>query len=208
MEADARWIAPMLGESAHLIGHSFGGAEALLAAALRPAAVRSLILVEPALQPLFMTDPAATQVPAVKADLDRTMGALMAARSPGEYGLAFARSLGTATGGGGTNDAAARLEADPEKATRLGCALLQAGIASPPAMQRAAEAVAQAGIPVLVVTGGWSASTDALGALVAKLTRGQHTVVQSPNHFVQVASAVEFNKVASAFMREADRGRG
>src|SRR5580692_1895105 len=32
MERDAVWIAEMLGEGAHLCGHSWGGAEALLAA--------------------------------------------------------------------------------------------------------------------------------------------------------------------------------
>ena len=55
MEADAILIAGMLSEPTHLIGHSFGGAEVLLAAARRPETVRSLILVEPALQPMLMT---------------------------------------------------------------------------------------------------------------------------------------------------------
>ncbi len=38
MQADAAWIADMLGDGANLIGHSWGGAEALLAAARRPSA--------------------------------------------------------------------------------------------------------------------------------------------------------------------------
>ena len=43
MEADAPWIADMLGDGAHLVGHSWGGASALLAAASRPrACARSL----------------------------------------------------------------------------------------------------------------------------------------------------------------------
>ena len=50
--ADAVWIAEQLGKSSHLVGHSFGGAEALLAAAIRPEAVQSLVLIEPALQPI------------------------------------------------------------------------------------------------------------------------------------------------------------
>ncbi len=57
MEWDAVWISDMLGDGGHLIGHFWGGGEALLAAARRPSAVRSLILVEPALQVLAMADP-------------------------------------------------------------------------------------------------------------------------------------------------------
>ncbi len=48
MESDAVWISDML-DDVVLVGHSFGGAEALLAAARRPDSVRALILVEPAL---------------------------------------------------------------------------------------------------------------------------------------------------------------
>jgi pimeloyl-ACP methyl ester carboxylesterase len=65
-DADAKLIADRLGASSHLIGHSFGGAEALLAAALRPGAVRSLILVEPALKQLAASDPAKQRNPAVR----------------------------------------------------------------------------------------------------------------------------------------------
>ncbi len=36
MQADAVWIADMLGDGANLIGHSWGGAEALLPAAPKP----------------------------------------------------------------------------------------------------------------------------------------------------------------------------
>lgn len=46
-EVDAHDIAEALGEGAHLVAHSYGGLGALLAAAARPDAVRSLTLVEP-----------------------------------------------------------------------------------------------------------------------------------------------------------------
>ncbi len=46
-EVDARDIADALGEGAHLVAHSYGGVGALLAAAARPEAVRSLTVVEP-----------------------------------------------------------------------------------------------------------------------------------------------------------------
>ncbi|WP_430389822.1 alpha/beta fold hydrolase [Dyella sp. 20L07] len=57
MHADAALIAERLGDSSRLVAHSLGGAEALLAAALPHKAVRSLVLVEPALKMMLSTDP-------------------------------------------------------------------------------------------------------------------------------------------------------
>ena len=56
-EADGAWVADLLEDGAHLVGHSFGGCVALAAAAKRPQAVRSLTLIEPALQNLAPRDP-------------------------------------------------------------------------------------------------------------------------------------------------------
>jgi pimeloyl-ACP methyl ester carboxylesterase len=56
-EADADWIVRLLGDSAHLVGHSFGGCCALAAAARRPTTVRSLTLIEPGMQKLASDDP-------------------------------------------------------------------------------------------------------------------------------------------------------
>jgi pimeloyl-ACP methyl ester carboxylesterase len=46
-EAEAPLIAELLGDGAHLVGHSYGGVIALLAAAQRPEAVHSLTVSEP-----------------------------------------------------------------------------------------------------------------------------------------------------------------
>ena len=46
-EAEAPLFAELLGDGAHLVGHSYGSVIALLAAALRPEAVRSLTISEP-----------------------------------------------------------------------------------------------------------------------------------------------------------------
>lgn len=46
-EAEAPLFAELLGDGAHLVGHSYGAVIALLAAALRPEAVRSLTVSEP-----------------------------------------------------------------------------------------------------------------------------------------------------------------
>jgi pimeloyl-ACP methyl ester carboxylesterase len=206
MAADSVWIAAMLGDGANLVGYSWSGAEAPLAAARRPEAVRSLVLVEPALQQLLMGSPAVDADPVLKADAMRWGGLLMAARTPGEYALKFAHSLGAVeTGSDAPRTAVAALDADPALAARYGCALLQARMAPTDVLRQAAETVARAQIPVLVITGGWSPFFDAVGDTAAKLTGGRHVIVRSSNHFVQLTNAVEFNTTVDAFMREADK---
>jgi pimeloyl-ACP methyl ester carboxylesterase len=56
-DLEAPLFAELLGGGSHLIGHSYGGVIALLAAALRPDAVRSLIVSEPGLMRLAAGDP-------------------------------------------------------------------------------------------------------------------------------------------------------
>ena len=56
---DGGLVAELLGDGAHLVGHSYGGVVAMVAAALRPAQVRSLTVIEP---PVFQL---AADVPVV-----------------------------------------------------------------------------------------------------------------------------------------------
>lgn len=56
--ADAEDIAELLGDGAHLVGHSYGGLGAIVAASLRPEATRSLALLEPATFALGQGHPA------------------------------------------------------------------------------------------------------------------------------------------------------
>ncbi len=58
-DSEAPLIAELLGDSSHLVGHSYGAVIALLAAALRPEAVRSLTVSEPGLLRLAAGDPVA-----------------------------------------------------------------------------------------------------------------------------------------------------
>ncbi len=199
MEQDAIWISEMLGDGANLIGHSWGGAEALLAAARRPAAVHCLILVEPALQGLAMTDPEFETNPAVKAAVMRFLEPLLTAQTPADYARAFMRSL---VGPSGAKTARNVAELDDQAARRLGCALLQGRMAPPPALRRAAETVAEAKIPVLVVTGGWNPSIEAVAQLSARATGGSQVTVPSPNHFPQLENPDGFNRIVDSFMRQ------
>ena len=200
MAADALLIAEELGDGSHLIGHSFGGAEALLATAHRPGAVRSLILVEPALQPMLSTDEESVADPATAAATAIIMRHLLSAPTPADFAIGFLGGLGSASEGG-HNTVAARVGANREEATELGCSLLRARMESPAGMRAAADAVRRSGIPVLVISGGYSAGQETACKAVARLTGGRHVVVDAPSHFIQQDNPAAFNEVVDQFMR-------
>lgn len=59
---DAEDIAELMGDGAHLVGHSYGGVGVLFAAALRPEATRSLALLEPGAFALGQLDAAGREL--------------------------------------------------------------------------------------------------------------------------------------------------
>jgi len=78
-EAEAPLIAELLGDGAHLVGHSYGAVIALLAAALRPEAVWSLTVSEPGCLRVAAGDPEVDPVIAHGEELYRR-GAQLAPR--------------------------------------------------------------------------------------------------------------------------------
>ena len=204
MEADAAWIADMLGDGGHLVGHSWGGAEALLAAARRPDAVRSLTLIEPALFPIVMTDPELRAQPEMQQIGGRLAGLMMQSDTPADYALNFARAVLGPLDDPETKDRISGLERDRELASRVGCAVLQSKMADPPTMRAAADAVAAARIPTLVVSGGWSPFFEKVGEVVVRFTGGRCETITAPNHMVQDGAADAFNAVLERFMRDGE----
>lgn len=61
-DVDAREIAELLGDGAHLVGFDSGGVGSLFAAALRPEGVRSLTVIEPTAFGLAPDDPAVARL--------------------------------------------------------------------------------------------------------------------------------------------------
>ena len=204
MEADAEWIAGMLGDGAHLVGHSWGGAEALLAAARRPNAVRSLTLIEPSLFPIVMTDPALRANPEMQAVAGRLAQLMMQSETPAAYAINFARTVLGPLEDHEVRERVAMLEGDQELAARVGCAVLQGKMASPETMRNAADTIAERNVPLLVVSGGWSAFFDKIGQVVAQFTKGRFEIVPATNHMVQQVSAAAFNALLISFMRAAE----
>jgi pimeloyl-ACP methyl ester carboxylesterase len=195
MEADAVWISTLL-DGVVLVGHSFGGAEALLAAAQRPQGVRALVLIEPALHELLPRSEFLEKDDEARRDFLNFGEASLATKSPAEYALTIARFLGAGT------DVKATLESNPDSANSLGCAVLRTRRAPPEMLRKAAQIVAQAKIHVLIISGGWSPTFDAIGALGAKLTGGEHVIVPSSNHFPQLTNPEVFNSILLSFANE------
>ena len=204
MEADAVWIADLLGDGAHLVGHSWGGAEALLAAARRPSAVRSLTLIEPALFPIVMTDPDLRARPDMQQVGGRLAGLMLQSDTPADYALNFARTVLGPLDDAETKARISGLENDRELAARVGCSVLQGKIAEPQAMRAAADAIAAANVPTLIISGGWSSFFDQVGEVVARFTGGRLETVPSPNHMVQDGAADAFNSLLERFMSETE----
>ena len=96
--------------------------------------------------------------------------------------------------------------APAEELERMGRAMLRLKVPSPPVMRGQVETVRREGIPLLVVTGGWSPSLEVAADAAASLGGGQRKVIASEHHFPQSISD-EFNQTLDAFMRESDARR-
>jgi pimeloyl-ACP methyl ester carboxylesterase len=154
-EVDADDVAKLLGDGAHLVGHSYGAVVALLVAARRPEAVRTLTVVEPAALATARGDPAVEQL----IDSLSEVNAAAAGLTPAEFVSQFLEALGYRRG----VDMPERPKLTPES-TRAATATMTE---RPPwHAEIPLDALARAGHPVLVVSGRWdnlAAGEQALG---------------------------------------------
>ena len=191
-EADGEWAADMLGEGAHLVGHSFGGCVAMAAAARRPEAVRSLTLIEPAVLGL------AVNRPEVRKMLFGIVSANYLTFSDAERIKRFSKLLNIPDDiRGGSDDAMLK---------RMGKAIKALKLPPPPRQKAQLEAIRRTGVPFLIVTGGWSPAFDVAADRAAEIGGARRLVIKSPHHFPQLVSG-EFNAALLAQVRQAEAGR-
>lgn len=195
-EIDGAWVADLLdaedGEGAHLVGHSFGGCVALAAAVKRPAAIRSLTLIEPGMQMLATSDSTVKRL-GLQMMIIKLFSLSAASRA-----RRFSKLVGIpAEIGGGKSR---------EELTRMGQGISSLRLPSKQTLQRELGEIKNAKIPLLVVTGGWSPAFEATGDQVAQAGGGQRRVIPSPHHFLQQVSE-EFNQALVAFMLASDLKR-
>jgi len=190
-EADGEWVAELLGDGAHLVGHSFGGCVALAATSRRPTAVKSLTLIEPGMQALAMD-----KLPVLLFVL-RMLATLKLSFSAEQRIKRFAKLMHIPDMMGGA--AGSR-----EEYNAMGRAISALKKPTKATLERQLSQLKEAGIPLLVVTGGWSAGFDVTADVVARLGNGKRVTLSSPHHFPQVVSDA-FNDLLDQFIREAQR---
>lgn len=166
---DADDIAEVMGDGAHLVGHSYGGLGAMFAAARRPEATLSLALLEP---PAFSL---AQHTRATRALVDGIREVWDQDLPADEWAVRFLRAVGT----------------DPET---LPPRVLEEVVPVVPLLRRARPAwdaelplaeLAAARFPKIVVTGGHSAGFDAICDELADRIGAARRVVEGAGHEIQ-----------------------
>ena len=74
-------------------------------------------------------------------------------------------------------------------------------------MRAAADAVARAGVPVLIISGGYNQEQETACKAIARLTGGHHVIVRAPSHFLQQDNSEAFNGTVDTFMRNVECDR-
>ena len=190
MEVDAAWVAEMLGDGSHLVGHSYGGLIALAAAGLRPDAVKSLTLIEP---PLYSAAPDDPAVQAFRLEQERIHSSDL---EPLPKLMQFSQFVMIPRQEMGTPPTMEQLAA-------MGAGLATMRSPSDWDGAPALAAIIAAHIPVLAVTGGGNPGFGAIGDGLARMTGGEHIVIDSGHHLPQLL-ADQFNTALDAFMRDAE----
>jgi pimeloyl-ACP methyl ester carboxylesterase len=183
---DAEDIADLMGDGAHLVGHSYGGLGVLFAAARRPEATLSMTLLEPAAFGLGQHDSAARALEAEVRDLlDQDL-------PDEEWVTRFLKIVGS----------------DPDA---LSAELIAAAVSLAPVCRNGrpiwesqlpfAE-LASAALPKVVVSGGHSAGFDAICDDLAERIGGSRMVVEGAGHEIQFAGP-PLNEALLALWRSA-----
>jgi pimeloyl-ACP methyl ester carboxylesterase len=168
---DADDVAELMGDGAHLVGHSYGGLAVLLAAARRPDATLSLTLLEPATFALGQNDPAARALVAA-------VRSLWNQQIPDkEWVIRFLKIVGS----------------DPEA---LSPELIAAAVSLVPVFRHGRPiwepnlplaSLQSAAFPKLIVSGGHSAGFDAICDDLAERIGASRMVIEGAGHEIQFA---------------------
>jgi pimeloyl-ACP methyl ester carboxylesterase len=189
-EVEAPLFAELLGDGAHLVGHSYGAVIALLVAAQRPEAVCSLTVSEPGALRLAAGTPVVDEMIANGERLFREGTAIQ-----DETFLALFRS--------GAGSAYTTPEQLPEE-LRRGVELLKAERPSWEA-DIPLDVLSSAGFPVLVVSGGHSAAFEAVCDALARALSAERAVIRGRGHTVP-STGEPYNERLEAFLRAAESG--
>jgi len=191
-EEDARDIAALLGDDAHLVGHSFGAIGALYAAALRPQAVRSLTINEPPAYRLIKGN----------AEADAIAARLEANRRDVHEPRAFLEAFRKIINGPGAPSPVPLPDPLPPD--------IQQGVLTTMAARDPNEAdiplgaLRRASFPKLVTSGGHSSVFEAICDVLQRELNAERAIIPGAGHSVPRAGAA-FNELLEAFLRGRER---
>jgi pimeloyl-ACP methyl ester carboxylesterase len=186
-EDEAVWLEQFLETGTHLVGHSYGGVIALLAAARYPERLRSLTVIEPPCLLVARGNPVVDEFAAGSSALWE--------EGPHEQ-EAFLRGFLSAVGA-------------PAPRGELSPALLQGARTLmveryPWTAEIPLEALARTPFPKLVVSGAHHPAFDAVCDVLERELGAQRAVLPGAGHSVQ-RLGVPFNELLTAFVEKAER---
>jgi pimeloyl-ACP methyl ester carboxylesterase len=185
-EAEAPLIAELLGDGAHLVGHSYGAVIALYAAALRPRAVRSLTV----------SEPGCMRVAAGNADVDAQIAAgdALYANAASLTPLDFLRAF--RGGVGSTHATPPELGGELLQGARLLMSERPPWEAEPPLQQ-----LREAPFAMLVISGGHSPVFEAVCDALAERLGARRETVAGRGHTIPAAGE-PYNALLGSFLAE------
>jgi pimeloyl-ACP methyl ester carboxylesterase len=181
-EADAEDVGRLLTKRTHLVGFSYGGLGVTLAAEQDPKMVRSLTLIE---TPLYL---AAPDDPAVR-EIAKAGDAFLSGEADELTEREFLANAGIDPEG--SSGRTAELIREAIEAARGG--------RSPSEARPDLDALANAGIPVMVVSGGHHDGIEKLSDALAERLNARREIVSGAGHAVPRAPG--FNDVLEDFLR-------
>ncbi|GAA3094467.1 hypothetical protein GCM10010530_19520 [Kribbella aluminosa] len=184
---DAADIAEVLGDGAHLVGHSYGGVVSLLAASIRPEAVFSLTVIEP---PAFGL---VRDQPPVAAFIDAVKELIATDPTPDEFLPKFIRIVGGDPG---------RLPS-PLPPALVQAARVQLRGRWPWEAEIPLDLLAATVFPKLVVSGNHSRIFDAVCDVLEQRLPAARAVVPGAGHSVPLVGAA-FNQHLTALWTRAE----
>jgi pimeloyl-ACP methyl ester carboxylesterase len=191
-DVEAPLIADLLGDGAHLVGHSYGGVIALLAAGLRPGAVRSLVVSEPGLLRLAAGEEFVDQLIARGEQLYRDADAT----DPAVFLRMFRAGVHS------THETPEELPPELEHGARLASRERPPWEAEPPF-----DVLVRAPFPKLVISGNHSPAFETVCDVLANRIGAERAVISGRGHTIPSIGA-PYNELVEHFLLCAERSRG
>jgi pimeloyl-ACP methyl ester carboxylesterase len=187
-ELEAPLIAELLGDGAHLVGHSYGAVIALYAAALRPDAVRSLTVSEPG----CLRVAAGMELVDAQITNGERLYELSCTLDPLEFLRAFRGGVGS------THATPAQLGEELLRGARLLMHERPPWEADPPL-----DTLATTAFPKLVISGGHSPVFEAVCDRVAARMTARRVVISGRGHTIP-AVGTAYNQLLHTFLTDSE----